>query len=663
MLERGTQVAGYRIDGVVGEGGMAVVYRATQLSLDRVVALKVIAPELGDDPSFRTRFKREGQLQAALDHEHIVPVHEAGESEHGLFLAMRLIAGPTLKDLILSGQLDPRRSLRLLTQVAQALDTAHRAGLIHRDIKPQNILIDKDDHVFLADFGLTKALDDTTRLTGTGQFLGTIDYVAPEQIQGEPPVAASDCYSLTAVLYECLAGEVPFPGPNEAAVLHAHVVRPPPRISETHPELPEAMDEVIARGMAKNPAERPAAATALLRAATQALASAPAKPGARAQPTRQSPAGDGPASVQTTRVPGAQPAAAAPESAALEAPAAVTRQAGAPGEALPPAAPPADAPGAEAPARPGRSIASLVGLLGALAAIAIAVGFLVGHSGAKAGTARFTNSASVSHVQLRYPSDWHLSPGLSPVPGMTFSEPMTLGPNPAVGGITAGELGDAGGPTLLPAAFRRQVMGALPPADQVRLGEVEAFRYEGLQVRGLNGALTVYAAPTSAGVATLACWASPKAAPSVLAECERVAATLQLAGVTAYPLGPDHGYAARLSTAFTRLSSAVSAPLAQLSAATTPSAQASSAQRLAGAFSAAATELEGSSVPPMAGEAHAALLAALRQLSAAYSRAAAAARAGDGAAYRRAGAEVGAGSAALTDALRRFPALGYTVAS
>jgi predicted Ser/Thr protein kinase len=662
LLERGTIVAGYRIDGVVGEGGMAVVYRATQLSLDRVVALKVIAPELGDDPSFRTRFKREGQLQAALDHEHIVPVHEAGESDRGLFLAMRLIAGPTLKDLILSGQLDPRRSLRLLTQVAQALDTAHQAGLIHRDIKPQNILIDKDDHVYLADFGLTKALDDTTRLTGTGQFLGTIDYVAPEQIQGEPPIAASDSYSLTAVLYECLTGEVPFAGPNEAAVLHAHVVRPPPRISETHPEIPAAMDEVIARGMAKDPAERPAAATALLRAATQALASAPPKPGARAQQTRQSPAGDGGARAQATRVPGTQPAAARPESAAL-APAAVTRQAAAPGEALPPAAPPGDAPGAEAPARPRRSLAALAGLVGALAVIALAVGFLVGHSGAKAGAAPFTNSASVSHLQLRYPSAWHLSPGLPPVPGITFSEPMTLGPNPAVGGITAGELANAGGPTLLPAAFRRQVVGALPPADQVRLGEVEAYRYEGLQVRGLSGALTVYAAPTSAGVATLACWASPKAGPGVLAECGRVAATLQLAGAKPYPLGPDHGYAARLSTAFTRLSSAVSSPLAQLSAATTPSGQASSAQRLAAAFSAAATELGGSAVPPMAGEAHAALLAALRRLAGAYSRAAGAARAGDSAAYATAGREVSAGSAALTDALRRLPALGYTVAS
>ncbi len=272
MLKQGTLVAGYRIDGVLGEGGTAIVYRATQLSLDRVVALKVLSPALGEDPSFHARFKREGRMQAALDHEHIVTVFEAGESDRGLFLAMRLVPGPTLKDLILERQLDARRTLRLLEQVAQALDTAHRAGLIHRDVKPQNILIDRGDHAYLADFGLTKSLDDTAGLTFTGQFLGTIDYVAPEQIQAETATAASDCYALTAVLYECLTGQVPFAAPSEAAVLHAHLLKPPPHPTELCPELPAAMDAVIARGMAKDPAARPSA-TALLADARCALGS------------------------------------------------------------------------------------------------------------------------------------------------------------------------------------------------------------------------------------------------------------------------------------------------------------------------------------------------------------------------------------------------------
>jgi serine/threonine protein kinase len=251
---------------------MGAVYEATQLSLNRVVALKLLAPNLSDDPGFRARFEREGQVQAGLDHEHIVPVFEAGQSEYGLFLAMRLIAGPTLKQLILDGDLDPRRSVRLLAQVAYALDAAHEAGLIHRDIKPQNILIGRGDHAYLADFGLIKAPDEA-RLTGTGQFIGTIDYVAPEQVQGDPATPASDCYALTGVLYECLTGEVPFPKPSEAATLHAHVMSPPPVVSERRPDLPPALDGVIAQGMAKDPWSRPSLSAELIQAASRALSS------------------------------------------------------------------------------------------------------------------------------------------------------------------------------------------------------------------------------------------------------------------------------------------------------------------------------------------------------------------------------------------------------
>ena len=173
---------------------MAVVYRATQLSLNRVVALKLLSAELSNDPGFRARFQREGQLQAGLDHLHIVPVYEAGQSEQGLFLAMRLIDGPTLKQLILDGQLDPRRSLRLLAQVAQALDAAHETGLIHRDIKPQNILIGEGDHVYLADFGLIKAPDEV-RLDRHGSVHGNDRLRGPRADSGRarppPPAIAT----------------------------------------------------------------------------------------------------------------------------------------------------------------------------------------------------------------------------------------------------------------------------------------------------------------------------------------------------------------------------------------------------------------------------------------------------------------------------------------
>jgi serine/threonine protein kinase len=288
---------------------MGAVYQATQLSLNRVVALKLLSPNLGDDPGFRARFEREGQVQGALDHDHIVSVYEAGQSDYGLFLAMRLIRGPTLKQLILDGSLDPRRSVRLLAQVAHALDVAHEAGLIHRDIKPQNILIGKGDHAYLADFGLIKAPDEA-RLTGTGQFIGTIDYVAPEQIQADPATSASDIYALAGVLYECLTGEVPFPKPSEAATLHAHVMQPAPKVSERRPDLPPALDGVIAQGMAKDPWSRPSRAAELIQAASRALSSSASS---LASPL-PAPGRDGTAErdrrPQTTRV----PATAAPSS-------------------------------------------------------------------------------------------------------------------------------------------------------------------------------------------------------------------------------------------------------------------------------------------------------------------------------------------------------------
>jgi serine/threonine-protein kinase len=289
VLLSGTNVAGYRIDGLLGEGSMSSVYRATQLSLNRLVALKVLGGALSQDQGLRLRFEREAQRQAGLEHDHIVTVYETGQSEHGLFLSMRLIAGPTLKQLILGGELDPRRTVCLLAQIADALDVAHEVGIIHRDVKPQNILIGPQDHGYLADFGLTKAFDEAERLTGTGQLIGTIDYLPPEQIQCEALTPASDVYALTGVVYECLTGEVPFPRPTEAATLFAHLTAPPPRVTELRPDLPSAVDEVIACGMAKAAEARPDSARKLIADVGAALGFAPDA----TSPTLEPPATDG----------------------------------------------------------------------------------------------------------------------------------------------------------------------------------------------------------------------------------------------------------------------------------------------------------------------------------------------------------------------------------
>jgi hypothetical protein len=383
---------------------MGAVYQATQLSLHRVVALKLLAPNLGDDPGFRARFEREGQVQAALDHDHIVPVYEAGQSDYGLFLAMRLIAGPTLKQLIFDDALDPRRTVRLLAQVANALDAAHRAGLIHRDIKPQNILIGDRDHAYLADFGLIKAPDEA-RLTGTGQFIGTIDYVAPEQVQAEPATPASDIYALTGVLYECLTGEVPFPMPSEAATLHAHVMLPPPVVSARRPDLPPALDAVIAQGMAKDPWSRPSLAAELIQAASRALSSSPSGiVTAGAAPQRDGATTEHERRVQTTKVPAvgsdhveAQPSGVGSADPRAPERSGVTRQVSRPH--LEPAQPSGPVPVAEeqpeavAAATPDSTAGSapqavpaagaglsnrLIALVAALTVVAFAAGFVVG---------------------------------------------------------------------------------------------------------------------------------------------------------------------------------------------------------------------------------------------------------------------------------------------
>ena len=272
---------------------MGVVYEATQLSLERTVALKLISAELGSDPAFRERFRREGMIQAGVDHPHIVPVYEAGESEHGLFIAMRLIRGRNLKDLIGGGELTPARTVHLLSQVAEALDTAHEVGLIHRDIKPYNILVDdRRDHAYLADFGVTKARS-RPNLTKTGQMVGTLDYMAPEQIRGQTATEQTDVYALGCVLYECFTGTVPFYRETDAAVLYAHLSEPLPSVREHSADLPAALDTVLGKAMAKKPEDRYETATSALRdvsvavAAGRAAATAPPAP---AQPT-EPPAG------------------------------------------------------------------------------------------------------------------------------------------------------------------------------------------------------------------------------------------------------------------------------------------------------------------------------------------------------------------------------------
>jgi YVTN family beta-propeller protein len=275
----GTRLAGYRIQGLLGRGGMGVVYLAEQERPRRLVALKLLLDPATASEAFRERFLRESELAAAIDHPNVLPVYDAGETDGVLWIAMRYVDGIDLAaQLARDGPLAPEQALGIAGQVAGALDAAHTRGLVHRDVKPGNILLAVEEgavaHAYLADFGLTKRIGGARGLTGSGQVLGTIDYVAPEQVEGGQIDGRADQYSLGCLLFECLTGTVPFRRDSELAVLWAHVHDPPPEISDHRPALPAALDDVIGRALAKTPGDRYPSCGALVATAQAALGGA-----------------------------------------------------------------------------------------------------------------------------------------------------------------------------------------------------------------------------------------------------------------------------------------------------------------------------------------------------------------------------------------------------
>jgi hypothetical protein len=271
--------AGCRIEEVAGRGGMGVVYRATQLRLDRPVALKLVAPERAADANFRARFERESRVAAAIEHPNVIPVYGAGEEDGRLYLLMRWVPGTDLQALIRrSGRLAPLHAAAIVAQVAAGLDAAHAVGLVHRDVKPANVLLGAEDgsgHVYLSDFGLTLDSSSDTRVTQSGEWFGTVDFMAPEQFEGDHPDARTDVYALGCVLHAALTGGPPFVRSSVAGTILAHLNDPPPLPSAT-PGVPQAFDGVIARALAKPPSERYRSAGELATAAL-AAAGAPAE--------------------------------------------------------------------------------------------------------------------------------------------------------------------------------------------------------------------------------------------------------------------------------------------------------------------------------------------------------------------------------------------------
>ena len=263
-LRVGTRLAGYHLQALAGRGGMGVVYRAEHVHLGRTVALKLLVPDLVGSEGFRERFVRESRTAAAIHHPNIITIYDAGEAEGLLYIAMQYVDGTDLAELLRRrGALEPSRALYLVDQVAGALDAAHAHGIVHRDVKPENVLIE-NDRCYLTDFGLTKRISSASGLTARGQFVGTIDYMAPEQIEGRPVDGRADVYALGCLMYHVLGGTVPYQKDSEVSVIYAHLQETPPALTTRRPDLPPGIDQVIAKAMAKDREDRHPTCAALM---------------------------------------------------------------------------------------------------------------------------------------------------------------------------------------------------------------------------------------------------------------------------------------------------------------------------------------------------------------------------------------------------------------
>jgi serine/threonine protein kinase len=619
MLRAGTQIGAYTVDGVIGHGGMGVVYRARQVALGRAVALKLLSSELSDDDRFRERFRREATLQAAIEHPNIVPVYEANESAYGLYIAMRLVPGPTLHQMIRAGDLDPARAISILRGVASALDSAHARGLIHRDVKPANVLV-VQDHSYLADFGLTKATG-VESITRTGPLLGTLDYVAPEQIRGEEADAHSDIYSLGAVLYECLTGSVPFMRATDVAVMYAHLEQKPPSVRRIHSELPGAVDRVIKRAMAKAPSERHDSAGDLIADAAVALRETPR----RVRRPRPRPSG------------------------------------------------PADTSVVPEPPRRARRVSRLRArlLIGAAAPALALAGLAFGLSVPSPSTALgSTRTIKANGASIRVPRNWANLPPGSPVPGLFYHDKPTsvprgvagaTPPNQSGAGVLVGRVA-AFGPGLLPGPISN-IATFTSPATAVRLNDLDALHYSRVMTNDGTQSIELYLVPTTNNVVGVACYAPPGRPDDVsLEKCGQIAATVHLISGRPFTLGARPAYKTLLTRALDPLAARLSGLVHSLFIAPTTTAQRKAAGQLASAYRRAASQLTAlpiGTVSPTEGGINIGIRDSLRGVASAYESVAAAALRRDSTAYNTALNDVRTAVTELGASFLELTKLGY----
>jgi serine/threonine protein kinase len=643
LLRAGDVIGGFRVEDLIGIGGMATVYRAEQISLGRPVALKVLARQLGDDGVFRERFRREGKHAASLEHPNIVPVYDSGEEDGLLYLAMRLVDGRSLAELLGEKGVTADQAIEILGPIGAALDCAHVNGLIHRDVKPSNILITDQGHPYLTDFGVAKS-SAVSGLTATGGFVGSVNYASPEQIRGQDLSTASDVYALTAVLYHSLSGEVPYPAESEAGVMHSHLYEPPPTLP-TLDGAESGFHTVLARGMAKDPGSRYGHAGDLMNAAALCVGSL------SPQRRKAIPAFPRGGRAEIDRVPGS--GAASPGSRGTEVftpppveslTAADSRRAPVPEETS--ASPRRRLPRVALSRRTGIALAGV----GAAALVALGVVLLAG-GGDDGGSAGPTAKAAArGPVEVSYAAP--LAPvagkGSATFAGVGFRAPLMLrggGETLVAGMLRAG----APVPGGIPPSFAAAV--AKPKRAPQRLASAASVRYVGRARHGA-AALTMFVVPTARGDLGVLCEGARGAGASA---CLKAARTLRVRGLRTVPPGADPALAKQLSVVLGPVRTTRHASASLLVAA--PAHRAVGAGRIAAADATAAKALADATTEPRDRRAVAALATGLGDEGSALRRLGAAARARDYGTYAAAAEAVqaaGLRSRRATKALRRM---------
>lgn len=647
ILQSGEVVAGYRIADVIGVGGMAVVYRARQISLERPVALKVLNVALSSDETFRARFRREGTLAASLEHPNIVPVYDSGEDAGRLYIAMRLIDGGTLADSMHRDALTPAAALKLLAPIAGALDVAHEAGLVHRDVKPANILVGKDGHPYLADFGVARG-GQSDGLTSTGSFIGSINYASPEQIRGEPLTAASDIYSFTAVVYQCLTGQVPYPRETDAGVMHAHLSEPPPAVPEERLPAAEAVQEIIARGMAKQATERFVSAGTLVEDLRHALEALPddghAAPAAFGGIVRVPPSTSGRRDAGTVKGPVPEPTPAGAGDGGRT----VIEQRPEPAKPAP-APKPRHAP--RPPVRSGRALIwTAVALAVALPILALVL------SGGGADTASATAQAGDLGITydkpwVKQPDDPARSPGLVLADAMTLS---TAGSSSNAVVLRAGRLTSAAPVAgALPPSLASQLAGK-PVSTPVQAGKVPMVQHDATTKDGRR--LRVYTFVTERGQYAIAC-SAPAGSTTMAGACRDAVATATVAGAQVREPGPDAALAKEVAASLRTLAASRSG--ASLSGRL--SRRADAATKVAKADRRAAAELSGIGAREPERSQIADLRQGLTAEAAALTSLAAAANKRERGEYQKAREQLARAETRIRRALGRLTAMGYDI--